>query len=196
VQRRRFMVAGAACAALLAGCGRGQQVKYNGTDISGVTYGRDFKLKDPDGRERSLGDFRGKIVLLFFGFTQCPDVCPTALSRAAKVKQLLGPDGDKMQAIFVTVDPERDSPNLLRAYTQSFDPSFLGLYTDLAHTPEVAQEFRIFYQKVPTGGSYTMDHTALTYIYDPQGKLRLAMRHDLTAEQFAADIRNLLQAST
>lgn len=191
---RRTVLTAFVATAWLAGCAPAKP-KFIGTDITGVTYGREFRLTDPDGRERTLAEFKGKVVLLFFGFTQCPDVCPTALSRAAEVRKLLGADGDKIQVIFVTVDPERDSPNLLRAYTQSFDPNFLGLRTDVARTAEVAQEFRIFYQKVPTGGSYTMDHTALTYIYDPQGKLRLAMRHDLTAAQFAADIRTLLQSA-
>lgn len=175
----------------LAGCQRPQPV-FNGTVISGVDYGKDFRLTDPDGKERTLNDFRGMVVLLFFGFTQCPDVCPTALARAAQARKLLGADAAKVQAIFVTVDPQRDSPALLRAYTQSFDPTFLGLHTDLEHTAATAKDFRVFYQKVPTGGSYTMDHTAITYIFDTRGRLRLAMRHDLNAAQFAADIRVLL----
>lgn len=190
MDRRNFVSAGLACG-LLAACGRPRPA-YSGVDITGVDYGRDFRLTDPDGRTRSLADFRGKAVMLFFGFTQCPDVCPTALARAAEVRRLLGADADRVQAIFVTIDPERDTPALMRAYTQSFDPTFLGLYADAATTAATAQEFRVFYQKVPTGGSYTMDHTAITYIFDPQGRLRLAMRHDLSAAQFAADIRALL----
>lgn len=130
--------------------------------------------------------------MMFFGFTQCPDVCPTALVRAATVKQLLGADGDRLQVIFVTVDPERDTPEILKAYTAAFDPSFLGLYGDLKHTEETAKDFKVFYKKVPTGSSYTMDHSALSYVYDPDGKLRLVLRHTQSAEEYAADLRQLL----
>jgi protein SCO1/2 len=189
---RRALVAAPVVAALLAACGRKAQ-SFNGIDITGADYGRDFRLRDPDGRERTLADFRGRCVLLFFGFTQCPDVCPTALSRAAEVRRLLGADADKLQVIFVTIDPERDTPAVLRGYTANFDPTFVGLYGDAQQTGQAAKDFRVFYQKVPTGNSYTMDHTALTYAFDPSGRLRLALRHDLSAEQVAADLRVLMQ---
>jgi len=166
---------------------------FNAIDITGADYARDFRLNAADGGQRSLADFRGKVVLLFFGFTQCPDVCPTALSRAAAVKKLLGADGDKLQAIFVTIDPERDLPVVLQEYTHAFDSSFIGLYGDTEMTLKTAEAFRIFYAKVPTGASYTMDHTAISYVYDTRGRLRLAVRHTDTAEQLAADIRALLK---
>ena len=165
---------------------------FNSLDVTGAAWGRDFSLLDPQGRTRTLADFRGQVVVLFFGFTQCPDVCPTALSRAAAVMQQLGPAADRVQVIFVTVDPERDTAPMLAEYTRAFHPSFLGLSGDLATTASLAREFRIFYQKVPTGGSYTMDHTANTYAFDPQGRLRLAIRHEQTAEFVAADVRLLL----
>ena len=180
---------------LLAACGR-EVVAYSGSDVTGANFGRDFQLADPDGRERSLADFRGKVVLLFFGFTQCPDVCPTALARAAEVRRQLGADGDRVQVIFVTVDPERDTAALLRQYTTTFDPTFLGLRSDPQGTRKVADEFHVFYQKVPTGGSYTMDHTALTYVFDAKGRLRLLLRHDQTAAQYVSDLRTLMKTAS
>lgn len=167
-------------------------VTYHGIDLAGAMYATDFRLTDPDGKERTLADFRGKAVLIFFGFTQCPDVCPTALARAAEIKQLLGADGERFQTLFVTVDPERDTPEVLKAYTAAFDPSFIGLSGDMQRTAEVAKDFKVYYKKVPTGASYTMDHTSLSYVYDPQGKLRLALRHEQPAQDFADDIRKLL----
>ena len=151
-----------------------------------------FDLLDSDGRTRTLADWRGRLVMVFFGFTQCPDVCPTALARAADVMQRLGPDAAKLQVIFVTIDPERDTPELLRAYTQVFHPSFLGLHADLDTTAATAQAFRVYYRKVPSGSSYTMDHTAISYVYDTGGRLRLAVRHEQSADEVAADLRRLL----
>jgi protein SCO1/2 len=174
----------------LSGCTRA--ASFQSVDVTGAGFGRDFRLLDPDGRVRTLAEFRGRVVLIFFGFTQCPDVCPTALSRAADVMNRLGPDSQKVQVIFVTVDPERDTPALLREYTHAFHPSFLGLHADLDTTAAAAREFKIFYKKVPTASSYTMDHTAITYAFDPQGHLRLAIKHVQTAESVAADIRLLL----
>ena len=185
----------AALALPLVGCDRSAStpaVRFRGLDLTGAAYGRDFRLNDPDGRERTLADFRGRAVLLYFGFTQCPDVCPTALIRAAVVRKLLGADKDKLQVVFITVDPERDTAPMLREYTAAFDPSFLGLSGDLARTRETADEFKVYYKKVPTGSSYTMDHSALSYVFDPQGRLRLAMRHEQTADDYAHDIRLVL----
>lgn len=176
----------------LAGCDRKPVVTYHGIDLTGATYATDFRLTDPDGKERTLVDFRGKAVLIFFGFTQCPDVCPTALARAAEVKRLLGTDGDRFQTLFITVDPERDTPEVLKAYTSAFEPSFVGLYGDAQRTAETAKDFKVYYKKVPTGASYTMDHTSLSYVYDAQGKLRLALRHEQPAQDYADDIRKLL----
>ena len=157
-------------------------------------YAREMMLGDgempPGGFWRLLN--RGKTVMLFFGFTQCPDICPTALTRALEIKSLLGADAAKLQVLFITVDPERDTPDILRAYMQAFDPAFVGLRGDAEQTRAAAQSFKVFYQKVPTGSSYTMDHTALTYVIDAQGKLRLALRHQQSAEECAADLRTVL----
>ena len=188
-----FMVA--ALAVFIAGCNRAGDAAapgFRGIDLTGAPYGRDFRLTDADGRERTLADYQGKAVLMYFGFVQCPDVCPTALIRAAKVKQLLGADGDKLQVIFITIDPERDTPEVIKAYTAAFDPSFIGLYGDAKRTRETADEFKVYYKQVPTGSSYTMDHSALSYAFDPQGRLRLALRHEQTAEDYAHDLRQLL----
>ena len=185
----------AALAVFLAGCNRAGDAAapgFRGIDLTGAPYGRDFRLTDADGRERTLADYKGKAVLMYFGFVQCPDVCPTALIRAAKVKQLLGADGEKLQVIFITVDPERDTPEVIKAYTAAFDPSFIGLYGDAKRTRETADEFKVYYKQVPTGSSYTMDHSALSYAFDPQGRLRLALRHEQTADDYAHDLRQLL----
>ncbi|NMG71427.1 SCO family protein [Parazoarcus communis] len=168
-------------------------LQFNNTDITGASFGQDFSLLDPDGKTRTLADFRGKAVIVFFGFTQCPDVCPTALSRAVEVRSRLGEEGKRLQVIFVSVDPERDTPALLKEYTAAFDADFLGLYTSVEDTRKVAEAFRVFYRKVPTGDSYTMDHTATSYVYDPEGRLRLAVSHSSSAESVADDIRKLLQ---
>ena len=176
--------------ALVTGCER-DKPHYNGIDVTGAAIGPDFRLLDPDGKWRSLGEFRGQYVMLFFGFTQCPDVCPTSLARAAVVRRSLAAEGIPVQVVFVTVDPERDTPQLMREYTKAFDPSFLGLRGDPKLTRETAAAFRIAYEKVPTGKSYTMNHTALTYIFDRQGRPRLAMGHNQTPEQYADDIRTL-----
>lgn len=185
----------AALAVFIAGCNRAGDAAapgFRGIDLTGAPYGRNFRLTDADGRERTLGDYKDKAVLMYFGFVQCPDVCPTALIRAAKVKQLLGADGDKLQVIFITIDPERDTPEVIKAYTAAFDPSFIGLYGDAKRTRETADEFKVYYKQVPTGSSYTMDHSALSYAFDPQGRLRLALRHEQTAEDYAHDLRQLL----
>jgi protein SCO1 len=181
-----------ACAALAA-CG-GSGVKFAGTDITGADYGKHFALTDHRGRPRRLEDFRGKVATLFFGYTQCPDVCPTNLSTMARVMKLLGHDAERVQVLFVTVDPERDTPAVLSQYVPSFYPDFLGLYGDAATTARTAQEFKVFYQKVPgkTPTRYTVDHTAGTYVFDPKGRLRLYFRYGEQAPAIAADIRLLL----
>ena len=193
--RRRTLLAALTAAALLPACGESRP-RFNGIDVTGVDYGRVLQLADPDGKLRSLADFHGKAVLLFFGFTQCPDVCPTALARAVAVRQKLGADAGRVQVLFVTVDPERDTPALLRAYTQAFDPSFIGLRGNEEETAAAAKEFRVIYRKVPTGSTYTMDHTALTCVFDPSGRLRLALRHEQSADQVADDLHILLQSAS
>jgi protein SCO1/2 len=199
LQSRRLFLAGIGALSLaLAGCDKtsafadGSVVELNGADLSGSDFGRDFRLTDPDGKERRLADFQGKAVMVFFGFTQCPDICPTALFRATEVKRLLGADADAFQVIFITIDPERDTPEVLRQYVSAFDPSFLGLYGDTHRTHETATEFKVFYQKVPTGGSYTMDHTTVSFVFDAEGKLRLALGHGLSAQECADDIRHVI----
>ncbi|MGN8078675.1 MULTISPECIES: SCO family protein [Variovorax] len=194
--RRRLLLCagGLAAVASLAGCDRLLPERFNGVDITGANYAQDFRLTDADGRERTLADFKGKAVMMFFGFTQCPDVCPTALVRAAEIRKMLGADGDRLQVIFVTVDPERDSPVVLKAYTQAFDPSFIGLYGDMQRTSQTAKDFKVFYRKVPTGSSYTMDHSAFSYVFDPKGKIRIVLRHEQSAQECADDLRRLLRA--
>jgi protein SCO1/2 len=179
---------------LLAACDRpGHGLPFQSLDLTGADWGRDFSLLDADGRTVRLADFKGRCVLLFFGFTQCPDVCPTALARAADVMQRLGPDAARLQVIFVTVDPERDVPAVLREYPRAFHPSFIGLHADLATTEATAKAFKVFYRKVPTGSSYTIDHTATSYVFDPAGRLRLAVRHEQDAASVAGDITRLLK---
>ncbi|MFM9928243.1 SCO family protein [Variovorax sp. H27-G14] len=201
--RRRVLRAGGALTSLvtltafgLAGCDKVLPASYNGIDITGASYAQGFRLTDTDGRERTLADFNGKAVMMFFGFTQCPDVCPTALVRAAEIKRMLGADGDRLQVVFVTVDPERDLPVVLKAYTAAFDPSFIGLYGDLARTAETAKAFKVFYKKVPTGSSYTMDHSTFSYVFDPKGKIRIVLRHEQSAEECAQDLRQVFKTTS
>ena len=179
----------------LAACSPRDEPPLRGLDITGAPYGLDFRLTDAQGRERTLADFRGKVVLLFFGFVQCPDVCPTAMLRAVEVLALLGDDGSRVQALFVTVDPERDTPETLQAYTAAFHPSFLGLRGDLVRTRETADHFKVFYRKVPSAGSYTMDHTATSYAFDPAGRLRLAFTPGMSAKDVADDVAVLLKTT-
>ena len=177
----------------LAGCGM-PQLEFKNTDVTGSDCCRDFRLSDHNGKLRTLADFRGKAVVIFFGYTQCPDVCPTTMAEMKAVLGLLGPDAQRVQVLFVTLDPERDTRELLSNYVPAFDPSFLGLYGDLETTAKTAKEFRIFYQKHagPTPGSYTLDHTAGSYVLDPQGRVRLFVRHGDGGANLAADLRSLL----
>jgi protein SCO1/2 len=189
-QTRRTVVLAAAAAAITA-C---QPAPFKSIDLTGAAYAQDFRLPDDaDGAMRSLGEFKGKVVLVFFGFTQCPDVCPTALGRAIDVRKLLGADGDKVQVVFITVDPERDTPEVLREYMKAYDPSFIALRGNAEQLASTAKEFKVYFQKVPTKGSYTMDHTAVTYAFDPQGRVRLVLKHDQSAQEIASDLRNLLR---
>jgi protein SCO1/2 len=177
----------------LVACGP-QKPQFNSTDITGADYGKALQLADQNGKVRTLADFKGSAVLVFFGYTQCPDVCPTTLAEMKAVKTLLGEDGKRFQVLFVTVDPERDTAELLGQYMAAFDPSFLGLRGDAEATAKVAKDFKVFYQKVPgsTPDTYSMDHSAGSYIFDPQGRLRLYVRHGQPADKVAADIKLLL----
>jgi protein SCO1/2 len=172
-----------------------QKPAFSSIDITGADYGKNFALPDHNGQVRRLSDFAGKVVVVFFGYTQCPDVCPTTLTELAEVKKLLGKDGDRLQALFVTVDPERDTPELLKAYMANFDASFLALRPALADLPAVAKDFKIYYKKVAgsSASSYTMDHSAGSYIYDTQGQLRLFTRYGSGAPVLAADIAVLMR---
>ena len=179
--------------ALLAGCGS-EAPKFNLTDVTGVAFGKELSLTDHNGKPRTLADFRGKVVTVFFGFTHCPDVCPTTLAEMAQVARDLGPDADKLQVLFVTVDPERDTPQVLKQYVPSFNPTFLGLYGDLDATTRAAKEFKVFFQKQPDkSGGYTMDHSAGTFVLDRAGRLRLFSQYGQGPAALLHDIRILLR---
>lgn len=184
-------------ALLIAGCDRlsaDSKPAFQNTDVTGLDYAKDFALPDFNGKVRTLSEFRGKAVVVFFGYTQCPDVCPTTMADMATVMKQLGPMADRVQVIFVSIDPERDTPELLAKYVPAFDPRFLGLVGDKAATERVAKEFKVFYQKVPgkTPGSYTMDHTAGSYVFDAQGRIRLFIRNGQGPEPIAHDLKLLL----
>ena len=173
------------------------KLEFKNIDITGSTaFGKDFSLLDPDGKVRTLADFKGKVVVMFFGYTQCPDVCPTTLTEMQQVMTLLGPQSDKVQVLFVTVDPERDTAEILKQYVPAFDPRFLGLRpADEAALEKVTKDFKIYYKKVPGSkpGSYTMDHTAGSYAFDPEGRLRLYIKHAQGPETLAHDLKELLK---
>ncbi|MBX3619442.1 MAG: SCO family protein [Rhizobacter sp.] len=195
---RRLFLGGLAVslAVSLAGCDKllGTKASFKAIDITGADYGRALSLPDQDGRVRTLADFKGKVVVVFFGYTQCPDVCPTTMAELAQVKKSLGPDGDRVQGVFVSVDPERDTPERLKAYMASFDPSFIALRGTPEQTLAAAKDFKVYYAKVPgkTEGSYTMDHTAGSFVFDPSGRLRLFTRYGSGAEALTSDLKALL----
>ena len=170
--------------------------KFMASDVTGTSFGHDFSLVDHNGTPRTLADYRGKAVVLFFGYTQCPDFCPTTLAELAEAMKRLGPDAERVQVLFVTVDPERDTPALLKNYVPAFDPRFMGLYGDADATARTAKEFKVIYQKRPgqTPGTYTMDHSAGTFIFDPNGKLRVYVGYGQGADVFAHDIKALLKS--
>lgn len=179
------------CSLAAAACDSGP--KFKSTDISGVDYGRSLELTDHNGKQRRLEEFRGKAVVIFFGFTQCPDVCPTTLAEASAALKKLGPDASRVQVLFVTVDPERDTQDVLARYVTAFDPGFIGLYGDAAATQRTAKEFKVYYEKRKQGDGYTVDHSAQTYVIDPQGRLRLFVRHDRIGSDLPDDLRTLLK---
>jgi len=185
----------AAVVAFLAACSP-QGPKFRSTDITGADFGKQLALTGHDGRPRTLADFRGKAVVLFFGYTHCPDVCPTTLADMAAVMKQLGTDAARVQVLFVTLDPERDTPAVLAQYAPAFDPAFLGLTGDAAAIERAAREFKIFYEKRPGSapGVYSIDHSAQSYVIDPQGRLRLFVRQDRIAQDLAEDLRTLLNS--
>jgi protein SCO1 len=172
--------------------------QFKAVDLTGADYAKDFHLPDQNGQVRTLKDFRGKLVVMFFGYTQCPDVCPTTLADLAEAKKLMGPDGAKVQGLFVTVDPERDTPEVLKGYMANFDPSFLALRGTPEQLAAVAKEYKVYYKKVDgkTPTSYTMDHSAANYVYDTQGHLRLYSRYDAGPQALASDLRQLLKEAS
>lgn len=191
---RRRVMAAALAAALLAACSKSAE-SFKGIDITGADYATGFSLTDHNGQKRALTDFQGKVVVIFFGFTQCPDVCPTSMTELAEVKRLLGADGDRLQGIFISIDPERDTPEIMKAYMASFDPTFLALYAPPGELEALAKSFKVYYKKVPgqTPTSYTMDHSAGSYVYDPQGRVRLYHRYGTGAQALADDVKALLK---
>lgn len=196
--RRKFVVL--ALAAIAAtGCEKmlpWQKTPFNGVDITGSDLGPDFRLTDHNGTERALADFRGKVVTLFFGYTHCPDVCPTTLSDMAKALKELGPDAQRVQVLFVTVDPKRDTPELLKGYVPAFNPTFLGLYGDAVATAKVTKDFKIYAAERPgsTPESYTVDHSAQSMVFDTKGRLRLMLPYGTPGDKIASDLRILLNS--
>jgi protein SCO1/2 len=191
---------GAVSMALLAtvsGCSDAKP-SFTAIDVTGADYAKDFELTDHNGQVRHLTDFAGKIVVVFFGYTQCPDFCPTTMTELLEVKKALGKDGERLQVLFVTVDPARDTPEVLKAYVGNFDPKFLGLYTTPDKLAALAKDFKAYYKKVDgkTPTSYTMDHSAGSYVYDTQGRLRLFTRYGSGVPALTQDITQLLKQTS
>jgi protein SCO1 len=195
-RRIALQLAAVALVTGLAGCAK-KPVAFQGIDITGADYARQLNLTDADGKARTLADFKGKVAVVFFGYTQCPDVCPTTLAEIATVKKQLGADGDKLIGVFVSIDPERDTAPVLKAYVESFGKDFVALRGSVDETKAVAREFKVFFAKVPgtTDGSYTMDHTANLFVFDPQGRVRLAERYGAGPEALAQDAKALLDGA-
>jgi protein SCO1/2 len=197
---RRYAIASLAAGALTVGLGgvlaacTENKPQFKAIDLTGADYAKDFQLTDQNGQLRSMKDFQGKLVVMFFGYTQCPDVCPTTLADLAEAKKLLGPDGAKVQGLFVTVDPERDTPEVLKGYMANFDPGFLALRGTPEQLAAVAKDYKVYYKKVDgkTPTSYTMDHSAANFVYDTKGRLRLYSRYDAGPQSLAADLKLLL----
>jgi protein SCO1/2 len=187
----------AGAAGLMAACSP-QQVAFSSVDVTGAEYAKGFELTDHNGQVRHLTDFAGKVVVLFFGYTQCPDVCPTTMTELAGVKKALGKDGDRLQALFVSIDPQRDTPDVLKGYMANFDPSFVALSASPDKLAELAKEYKIYYKKVDgkSATSYTMDHSAGSYVYDTKGQLRLFTRYGADPKGLTEDVRILLKQAS
>ena len=192
--RRAFAIA---AVAVLGGCDRiagvGSKPTFHFTDITGAEFARKLELPDADGKPRSLADWRGKVVVVFFGYTQCPDVCPTTMAELAQIRTQLGADGDRLQTVFVTIDPERDTPEILKAYVANFGPGVTALRGNAEQTAAAAKEFKVFFAKVAgkSPGSYTMDHSAASFVFDPNGRVRLFVPYGSDPKTLAADIKQL-----
>jgi protein SCO1/2 len=198
------LAAGAAALPGLAGCdnrlglGAPRPAAFNGVDVTGADYGRDLSLPDTDGRTRTLADFAGKVTLVFFGYLQCPDVCPTTMAELAQIRRSFEADGARLQAVFVTLDPERDTPAVLKRYVGGFDPTFVALRGTPEQTVAAAKSFRVYFSKAPGKGgaaSYTIDHTAGAYVIDARGRLRLFERYGTPADAMRADLKRLLDGA-
>ena len=187
------------CLLALTACEKSQspKVPFANTDITGLDYAKGFALTDHNGKPRTLADFKGKVVVVFFGYTQCPDVCPTTLSELAGIKKALGSEAERLQVIFITLDPQRDTPELMAGFVPAFDSSFLGLWGEQAVIDKVAKDFKVFAQKVPSkdSKSYTIDHTAGSYVFDDQGRIRLFVRHGQGGDGLQKDLQRLLAGS-
>jgi protein SCO1/2 len=187
------------CVLALTACEKPQspKVPFANTDITGLDYAKGFALTDHNGKPRTLADFKGKVVVVFFGYTQCPDVCPTTLSELAGIKKALGSEAERLQVIFITLDPQRDTPELMAGFIPAFDSSFLGLWGEQALIDKVAKDFKVFAQKVPSkdSKSYTIDHTAGSYVFDDQGHIRLFVRHGQGVDGLQKDLQRLLAGS-
>ena len=182
---------------MMAACGQPAAPKFQATDVTGASFGKSLALTDHTGKPRTLADFQGKVVVIFFGFTQCPDVCPTTLAEMAKVVKELGAEGGKVQVLFVSVDPERDTRELLKQYVTAFHPSFLGLVGDAEATARTAKEFKVYVHKQPAkSGGYSVDHSAGTFVLDQQGRLRLFAQYGAGAAALLGDIKMLLQQAS
>jgi protein SCO1 len=198
-QARRILLV--AALAVLTGCdkpvGSGPKAAFRGIDITGAEYARSLSLTDQHGQARTLEQFKGKVTVVFFGYTQCPDVCPATMAELAQIKKALGKDGDRVQGIFVTVDPQRDTQDILKNYMASFDPSFVALRGTAEQTKAAAKEFKVFYALTPgkTEGSYTVDHTAGSFVFDAKGRVRLFVRYGSGVEALTADLKTLLAES-
>ena len=193
--RRLFLVLAAAGALAISGCERAAPPHhFNAIDLTGAKYAQGFNLPDYDGKPRTLADFKGKVAVVFFGYTQCPDACPTTMAELAGILKTLGPDASRIQVVFISVDPSRDSPALLKNYVTNFRPDFLALRGDEAQTRAIIKDFKLIVEKVPgkTPDSYTIDHTAGTYIFDPQGRVRLFASQSLDPALLTDDLKALL----
>jgi protein SCO1/2 len=184
-------------AGLLAACGKADppQQKFSAVDITGSPWGKDFRLTDHDGQTRSVADFQGKAIVLFFGYTNCPDMCPMTMYKLATAMEKLGKDAERVQVLFVTLDPKRDTPDILKKYASAFHPTFLGAYGDEQTTRETAKEFKVFFQhqKPDENGFYTVDHMGPSFVFDPQGRLRLFIADQHSTDMIAQDLRTLLK---
>jgi protein SCO1/2 len=195
----RYFLIWLCCLLALTACEKPQtpKVPFANTDITGLDYAKGFSLTDHNGKPRTLADFKGKVVGVFFGYTHCPDVCPTTLSELAGIKKALGSEAERLQVLFITLDPERDTPELMAGFVPAFDSSFLGLWGEQAVIDKVAKDFKVFAQKVPSkdGKSYTIDHTAGSYVFDDQGRIRLFVRHGQGGDGLQKDLQRLLAGS-